>query len=975
MEGGAFSLEERLYEMAEKMSDLPNAQSRRRGLDPWVFGHKSELISGGISGLVSLAVYVWTAAPNVTLLDSGEFIVAAQHFGVPHPTGYPLWTLLAWLFQLLPLGNAAWEINVFSGVCGALAVALCSGMLTSLLRWFLPPVPAGRQATLPVCVGVSFGLLLAFSVSMWSQSVIAEVYSLHALLIGLYLTLLYGWVRNPSHDHLMLWAFFVLALSFSNHHLTLSMAPLPFLLILLLRRRALADWITAGILTLLLGYLGFAILSEDEAVLRTALRLFYLVALGFVFFVLWRQFRIRWKLIAFLPMAVGAGLLPYAYMPLASSTNPPMNWAYTREARGFFYSVNRSQYGGSLSDQSLRILGPFLGTQGLGEQQPTPRSRAGKLSLAESAKLWVGFFWGQIAVSFTAFALVGYFASIFFILRSPLPQRTWIYLLHFAFVLAAFLQPVFDRAEIDLGGWWLQMPYHTYTFWIFAVLSGLGFGLLVERLTRRRSVYFWLAPASLLLPLLTIPANEPACSQRGRWFGWMFGHDMLADLPRGSVMIGGTDPGRFVPTYMIFGESPQAPRHKRASDFDRRDLYIITQNALGEEFYMKYLRDHYGENRPQPRNAFERWLGRAEIYPKEPLRLPTDEQIQEAIIQAAQPDPETGKPLEDDPTLLPFSATLRWIWLANRDQHEFFIEESFPLRWTYDFAEPHGLVYRLRKERLESLPPELVEADFQFWKRYIQGLLANREFRQDLDAQRSFSKLRCAGANIYRHRKLLAESERAFRQALELWPSSPEAVISLVQMLWEQDRHLEALEILQEAHAGDPNNLGFIQLAAATSKRQELAGEMSELRQQALRGDSEALGKLLGIYTSIEDRAGAQSLINQLLGQNPSDADVLRVAANFTGIENFPQEHASAAALLAAVTSEDPMAHFLHARALLSLQKTNEALEPMRKAIQLGGRRFLEKMRMDQLLGALMQDPRFAEMLAPEKSSLPEQKP
>ncbi|MCX7869478.1 MAG: hypothetical protein N2322_05945, partial [Terrimicrobiaceae bacterium] len=510
------------------------------------------------------------------------------------------------------------------------------------------------------------------------------------------------------------------------------------------------------------------------AVLRTAIRLFYVVALAFIVFIIWRKLRIRWRLIAFLPLVVGAGLLPYAYMPLASSTNPPMNWAYTREPRGFFYSVNRSQYGGSLSDQTLRLLGPVLGTRELSSPRPPARRSAEKMSRLESARLWVGFFWAQTAGSFTPFALIGYFASIFFILRAPLDRRTWIYLLHFAFVLAAFLQPIFDRAEIDLAGWWLQMPYHTYTNWIFAVLSGLGFGLLVERLARRRAFYFWLAPASLLLPLLTIPANEPVCSQRGRWFGWMFGHDMLADLPPGSVMIGGTDPGRFVPTYMIFGESPQPSRHKRAPGFDRRDLYIITQNALGEEFYMKYLRDHYSERRPKPRNAFERWLGRGGTYPEKPLKLPSDEEIEEAILEAAKPDPKTGKPLEDDPLLLPFSATLKWIWEANRDEHEFFIEESFPLKWTYDYAEPHGLVYRLRKEKIESLPPDVVARDFAFWDGYIAKLLADPEFSQDLDAQRSFSKLRCAGANIYQHRKMNAEAERAYLQVLRLWPASPE---------------------------------------------------------------------------------------------------------------------------------------------------------------------------------------------------------
>ena len=112
----------------------------------------------------------------------------------------------------------------------------------------------------------AFALALAFSQSIWSQAVIAEVYALHALLIALFLTLCYAWVLRPTSDGLMLGVFFTLALSFSNHQLTLSLAPLPYLLILLLRRRMFLDWLFAGLLTLLLGYLGFAILSRDAAV-------------------------------------------------------------------------------------------------------------------------------------------------------------------------------------------------------------------------------------------------------------------------------------------------------------------------------------------------------------------------------------------------------------------------------------------------------------------------------------------------------------------------------------------------------------------------------------------------------------------------------------------------------------------------------------------------------------------------------------
>jgi hypothetical protein len=196
-------------------------------------------------------------------------------------------------------------------------------------------------------------------------------------------------------------------------------------------------------------------------------------------------------------------------------------------------------------------------------------------------------------------------------------------------VLAAFLQPALDAAKIDVAGWWVQMPYHTYTNLIYALLSGLGTGLLIAFLAQRRMIYALLAPLLLVLPVFTFLGSEPASSQRDRWFGWMFGYDMLKDLPKNSIVFGGTDPGRFVPTYMIFGESGQPSSVKRDPDFDRRDLYIITQNALGEEFYMNYIRDHYGEGRPKPKNAFERWLGRDGMYPQKPLVLPTQEQVKE----------------------------------------------------------------------------------------------------------------------------------------------------------------------------------------------------------------------------------------------------------------------------------------------------------------------------------------------------------
>jgi tetratricopeptide (TPR) repeat protein len=90
--------------------------------------------------------------------------------------------------------------------------------------------------------------------------------------------------------------------------------------------------------------------------------------------------------------------------------------------------------------------------------------------------------------------------------------------------------------------------------------------------------------------------------QRGHWFGYWFGHDMFTppfgiypEMTRNAILFGGTDPGRFCPTYIIFCESfiPHSCQPKEDQKFDRRDVYIITQNALADGTYLEYLRSQY----------------------------------------------------------------------------------------------------------------------------------------------------------------------------------------------------------------------------------------------------------------------------------------------------------------------------------------------------------------------------------------------
>src|SRR5262245_37708878 len=93
--------------------------------DPF-FG-PSDKIAFGLATFVTFVVYLLTLQPSVGLEDSGELCTAAYHLGVPHPPGYPIGTILAWVWcHLIPVGSIAWRVNLMSAVFGAVAVGLAA---------------------------------------------------------------------------------------------------------------------------------------------------------------------------------------------------------------------------------------------------------------------------------------------------------------------------------------------------------------------------------------------------------------------------------------------------------------------------------------------------------------------------------------------------------------------------------------------------------------------------------------------------------------------------------------------------------------------------------------------------------------------------------------------------------------------------------------------------------------------------------
>lgn len=176
----------------------------------------------GLTLLLSAIVYLWTMWPTIAGGDSGELTAAACTLGVVHPPGYPLYTMLGYLFSLLPVGSVGWRLNLFSCVCslGALTFLFLSLRRVTRLAW----------------LAFSICGLMAFSPLMWRYSIAAEVFALNnlftcALLFGLIKAL-----QSQNTKHLF-WMAFVFGLGLTNHH-TLIFTGVPIGIYLLWHFRA-----------------------------------------------------------------------------------------------------------------------------------------------------------------------------------------------------------------------------------------------------------------------------------------------------------------------------------------------------------------------------------------------------------------------------------------------------------------------------------------------------------------------------------------------------------------------------------------------------------------------------------------------------------------------------------------------------------------------------------------------------------------
>jgi tetratricopeptide (TPR) repeat protein len=502
---------------------------------------KAELVYAGTVFFAALFIYSWTLAPTVTLVDSGELIVAARFLGVAHPPGFPLYLLLAHLVSLVPIGSVAMRINFASALFAALACAMLTlvvaeliitaSFLTALKRRQRAARKAkkrsghsfGREADedsmshwlMVISPAIGSGLLLTFSRTLLSYATIAEVYTLNTFLILVIIFLILRWRRRILED---------------ERHTNPSVGPRR-------RRSAIADYDSLLYAGAVVFGLALGVHHVTVALILPSLAVIVYRTEGFRFFT-------SKRLLYAALFSFAALLAAYSYLPLAASGTPILNWGNPRSFEKIWAHITGKQY------QTFLSFDPKVMGEQLGE--------FGKIVLAEFGPRWL-----PLGV---AFAVAGY-AHVF------RRDRTTFWFLTIIVVSDVAYAVSYDIAED-------KDAYYLPAFVSVTIAAGLGFRWLLQNVflrTPARAMQFLLALPLLGVPAIALAANWPF-NNRSHYF---IAHDYIENIqstiePNGLLL-------------SLDWQVVSPALYTREIEQRRRDVKVVDVQLLRRSWYMDYL--------------------------------------------------------------------------------------------------------------------------------------------------------------------------------------------------------------------------------------------------------------------------------------------------------------------------------------------------------------------------------------------------
>ncbi len=449
--------------------------------------------AGWFAFALCLFVYVLTLCPTVPWDDAGELIAASYTLGIPHPPGHPLYVLIGKLFTLIPAGSVAWRVNLMSAFFGALSCLV----LYKIILERLEDKPWKTAAAL----GGAF--FFAFAPTVWDQATVAETSTLHSffmlVLIFFAFRLASGGIVWKSEKHSLYLFSFIYGLSLTNHVAGVFFFPaFAYILILKFRGRIFAPRLLGGML-----------------------------AFSFL------------------------GLLVYAYLPIRSMANPPIDWGNPENLSNFIWVITARQYAPNFaSELSLISVGANL------------VFRARDLL-------------HQFTVVGCALGLVGGWALYRAERRIVVFSLLVIGVLFYVGLNSAFISAYFIPA-IALMAIWIGVGLHRMFGWIARFserIDGASLGAMIK------SSLCTLLAASFILPLGIHFKEMDRSDDR---YALRYGEQLLSELPADSALFTVDGYALFILWYLVYCEGR------------RPDLMVIEPTWLsGNQALSSQVLDQY----------------------------------------------------------------------------------------------------------------------------------------------------------------------------------------------------------------------------------------------------------------------------------------------------------------------------------------------------------------------------------------------
>ena len=275
-------------------------------------------LAAAVVFLAAFALYLKTLAPAIGPTDSGELTTAAWSLGNAHPPGFPFFLLVTHVFTWLPFGSIAVRTNVATAFFAAIACAFVALAAAEILmmprdvrvvkaeekrskkknvgRTLQSDASTGRtresDLRVVLLIMLATGLLFAFSRTLWQFATVTEVYAVNSALMAGVAWGMLRWARTREVRWLYA-AALLFGLGLCVHHVTIGT-----------------------------GAIAIAVLITRVGGLK-----------------FWRS---RTTVIAALLLA--AGLLVYAYLPIAAARKPVMNWGDPASISAVWDHVTGKQY-------------------------------------------------------------------------------------------------------------------------------------------------------------------------------------------------------------------------------------------------------------------------------------------------------------------------------------------------------------------------------------------------------------------------------------------------------------------------------------------------------------------------------------------------------------------------------------------------------------------------------------------------------